>query len=255
MGEMIHFRGKDAIIQAYESQGIPCCSMVSGRDIIFCYDGEDIVEGSAELADFIDRLKLGHSQGTYQLRVYKFPPKNGDINTSTKQNLSFKCRILDPNEDRDVTQNYADTYSYQKRIELLEAKLAESETIEQEDPEPIPVWQQTINGVLQRPDVQNFVMGKIFSFVEKIFGPGPGAAPAPAHAMNGVPEGAQAAPGEPQPNAEQLYQALSPQERDLLDAAMGILLANDPQIGTNLYKVASLLKSNPNKYRAFASMI
>jgi hypothetical protein len=255
MGEFIHFRGKDAILQAYESQGIPCCSLVSGKDIVFCYDGDDIDAGSAELADFIDRLKVGHSQGVYQLRVYKYPPKDKDINLSTKQNLSFKCRILDPDEDMDATQQRADGYNYKKRIEQLEAKLAEAETGEDEEPEPMPVWQQTINGVLQRPDVQNYVMGKIFNFVEKIFGPGPAPAPAAAHAMNGVPEGAQGSPGDPNLNPEQLYQALPPQEREMLDAAMGILLANDPQIGTNLYKVASLLKSNPNKYRAFASMI
>jgi hypothetical protein len=252
MGEFIHFRGKDAIIDAYERNGIPACTLCSGKDLLFCYDGDSLEEGSGLLGEFIDALKMGHSQGVYQLRMYKNPP--GDINISTKQNFSFKCRILDPDEDNVVTQQHADSYQYRKRIETLEAKLAEAEAAEDE-PEPMPVWQQTINGVLQRPDVQNYVMGKIFNFVEKIFGPGPAAAPAAAHAMNGVPEGAQGQPGDPNLTAEQLYQGLPPQEREMLDAAMGILLAKDPQIGTNLYKVASLLQSNPNKYRAFASMI
>lgn len=256
MGEFIHFRGKDAILKAYESQGIPCCALVSGKDIIFCYDGGDIDEGVTELGDFLDRLKLGHSQGVYQLRVYKFPPKDRDINLSTKQNLSFKCRILDQDESDEVSQGAETRFEYQRRLKALEERLASRETeIEEESEEPVPVWQQAINGVLQRPDVQNFVIGKIFNFMEKIFGASP-ATPATAHAMNGVPEEAKpSSPGEGQASAEQLYQQLPATEREMLDAAMGILLANDPQIGTNLYKVANLLKTSPAKYRAFAAMI
>lgn len=255
MGEFIHFRGKDAIIEAYERNGVPACSLCSGKDLLFCYDGGSIDEGAGLLSEFIDALKMGHSQGVYQLRMYKNPPH--DINISTKQNFSFKCRILDPDEDLARTEQLSEGSYFKRENEALKGRIAalEAEEADDEIDEPIPAWQQAINGVLLRPDVQNFVMGKIFTFVEKMFGGSP--VPQPAHTMNGVPEGAHPPsppPGE-QLTADQLYQQLPPAEREMLDAAMGILLANDPQIGTNLYKVASLLKSNPSKYRAFASMM
>ncbi len=250
MGEFIHFRGKDAIIEAYENNGVPACALCSGKDLLFCYDGNDIDEGAGVLGEFIERLSKGHSQGVYQLRMYKNPPE--DITIATKQSYSFKCKIMSPEAEEDQMELMHATGNYRRRIEALEAKLAESEDMEEE--EPIPAWQQTINGVLQRPDVQNFVMSKIFGFVEKIMGGA--SSPAGAHAMNGVPESAQPQPGpEGQQTADQLYQQLPPSERQQLDQAMQILLAGDPQIGTNLYKIALILKSNPGKYRGFAAML
>lgn len=246
MPEFIHFRGKDAILEAYERQGIPACTLVSGKDIIFCYDGDSIEQGSAELGEFIDALKVGLSQGVYTLRVYKNPPK--EINLSTKQNLSFKCRILDPDEMEEKNNGYAQRF-YEKRISDLEAKLS---GMPDEEEEEMPIWQSTVAGILQRPDVQNFLMTKIFGIVEKFFGP---AGQQPAAAVSGVPEAVQSTAEKAMIDATALYNGLSPEQRQRMDAAIGVLLQNDPEVGTNLLKIAMFLQKDPGKYRTYLSMI
>ena len=262
MGEAIHFRGKDAIVEAYERNNIPACTFCSGKDILFCYDGDSVDEGGQLLGEFIDALKAGKTRATYKLKVYKFPPK--DINRSTKENFAFNCTILDDQEDEEVGRGY-DTRYLVEEMKQLKATVGNL-MIEKEEPEeeePMPVWQQAINGILSKPEIQNLLMTKVIGFVEGFFNRSPAAAARVAGIPPEVQPGAGSVPdpGLVQQNAGTgadpgaLYNALPPEEKAKLDAAMAILLAGDPAIGTNLYKLANILQQNPGKYRMYAALL
>lgn len=260
MGEHVHFRGKDAIVQAYSRNNVPGCILCSAKDILFQYDGDDVEEGADMLGQFIDALKKGHSQAVYQLRMYKDPPAN--VNLKTDWNYSFKCRILDEDEVTENGGSYNTSRETYKRLDALTAELAElkreRELEQEEEGEEVGGFQSVIGGLINRPDVQNFLIQKMMGFMNNLTG-NKGQPAQPGAAVSGLPGAAaqpMAAEGLQQEiNTDTAYNRLAPDQRQLLDQAMAVLMERDPNIGTNLYKLAKILYSDPDRYNNLAKMI
>ena len=238
------FRGKDAILRAYRFNKVPAWGIFLGKDPMFSYEGLDLEEGEDLLAQVIDNLIECMGQGTYQLRIYK--EINGDkgITNKTEYNYSFRFQLFD--EDEYNTRNPSRTVAaLQKRIEELE----------EEDEEEDNSVMGKIGRVLQRPEVEQFLIGKIMGWVNQAFAP---KQPMPANmaGFTNMDTTQQQEPGpefQP-PTLAELYNRLPQLEREKFDQATYVLLSNDPQVGTNLLKLATLLQNNPATYQALTKM-
>lgn len=234
----IQFKGVDRAVEAYESNAVPAWALCCGRDILFQYTGADMEEGASLLQAWLQRLMEADSNVQYQLRIY-FEPK-GPVNANTPCNQSFKF-VLKGNDD---PGSVAGVYnSMDRRLKAIEKKLDGGEPEEQGG---IMGW---VNGMLKQPEVQQMIMQKAFAFFNGLGG----RAAAGAAGMAGMPtpKGAD----EKYDSTAELYNRLSPDERQKLDQAMEILLSSDPLIGTHLAKLAAILRDNPAKYKMYASML
>ena len=238
------FRGKEAVLRAYRFNGVPAWGLFVGKDPMFSYKGDSIDEGEQKLEQIIDDLVEYMSMGTYQLRIYEEVGKG--ISNRTEYNYSFRFQLLDDEEyESRPTGKIA---ALKKRIEELEA--------DGEEEEDDSFMGRVGSFLKQRPDVENFLMQKVMGWANQILTP----RPTPPANMAGFTtmDTTQQQPGpDPQqqpPTAAELYNRLSPDEKQKFDTAMWTLLQYDPQIGTNLSKLANLLVTNPATYQVLTKM-
>jgi hypothetical protein len=236
------FKGKEAILKAYRFNKVAPWAVVVDRIPMFSYEGDDLSEGEDYLEQVLDNLKDAMGNGTYQLRVYREVPAKGIVN-STPFNFGFKFQLLDDEEFESRSIGGSSIAALKKRIEQLESGGGDEE---EEDKS----FGARVGRMFEHPQVQEFVMQKIFGFVNQIFGP---KNPMPANMAGFTTMDTQQQQGNP-PTSAELYNALPPQERANFDQACYVLIGNDPQIGTNLLKLANLLQNNPSMYQALTKM-
>lgn len=241
----IQFRGKEKVIEAYEYNKIAAWSIMCGKEKLFDYEGDDQEEGADKLGQCIDMLKTGDSDGAYILRVYTNFGK--EIMSNTPYKNSFKFKLFDGEEMGGYSALRGMRYRIEDRIELLEKQLKERE-IEPEGEENKAVGGILgfVDGMLGRKDVQDFLLAKVVGMAEGLASSIFGKKTMPA-TVAGIPE---------QPvNGNEAYQALTDEQKKLLNEAMAILLSKDPEIGTHLHKLAIILRDSPGKYSMYASML
>lgn len=245
MGAAVLFRGKDAILRAYEyNQIVSWAIFVQGKIFTFCpEDVRTIEEGEQRLSDVLDMLMQGCvTTAQLELRCYVDPRYPITQNSPFSSAVGFK--LTDP-EDAIVERGMgAILTKMSERMDSLEARQKQRDEEPADEPE-IPAWQRTIGAIVERPEVMQYLMGKVIGFVESIF-----PTKRPAAAVGSIPP----APADQQ-SAENLYAGLDATQRALLDEAMPVLMSKDPNVGTNLSKIAKLLVSDPDKYRMFAAML
>lgn len=241
MGVSVNFWGKDAVLKAYEYTGIPNWAIFCQRNLLTSYKAESIDDGAQALDQFFDMLKESQSDGIYQLRMYEGTDR---ITQKSEYHASFTFKLTDQPDQANAYQNTFNGIS--SRLQKIEERLSGASDEEEDE---VPVWQQAIAGIVQKPEFQNFIMGKVFAIAERFFGPHP------ATSVGAVPPAAAPQPGEELPSTAELYNRLHPEERAKMDAALQILMAGDPVIGTNLLKLAQLLQSSPKRYQMAATMI
>lgn len=242
MPAAVLFRGKEPVIRAYMLNNTPTWSIyVMGKIFTFCpAEIDTIEEGAAALSSVLDMLTEGTpTSAPLELRCHvdpKFPIVNNSPFSS-----AFGFKLEESTEETHVRGMGSILKGMADRMDALERRMSE----EPEEPE-IPAWQSAIAGIVQRPEVLQYVMGKVIGIIEGIF---PTKRPA---SVAGVPQeqGEQVAE-----NPGTLYDALAADQRAALDQAMPILMSKDPQVGTNLLKIARILDSDPKKYGMFAAML
>lgn len=234
-GNSVQFWGREKAVEAYEFNAVPTWALFSGKDILCQYRDGDLAEGSDKLDQFIAALQEGHSDAPYQVRIYQ---DAGLINEKTPYNYSFRFKLFKDGE----AQASRPTTQILERLGAIENRL----NGDQDEEEKPKGFQGMIAGILEKPEMQNFLMAKVFGFINSMTGGGQ----SPPAAIAGVP----GSPKEPTSSSE-AYAALSDVERGNLDTAMYILMAKDPQVGTHLLKLATILKNEPNKYKMYAGML
>jgi hypothetical protein len=239
------FRGKEAVLRAYRFNKVATWGIFIGKDPMFSYEGESLEEGEELLGEVIDNLVEHMSMGTYQLRIYRDLTAKG-ITNRTEYNYSFRFQLLDDEEYgfRNPNRTVA---ALQKRIEELEGE---------EEEEDDSFMGKVGSFLKKRPDVENFLMGKIIGWVNQAMTP---KQPAPANMagftnMDTTQQQPSPGPQGQPPTSAELYDALSPGERAKFDQAAYILLGGDPQVGTHLLKLATLLQTNPGTYDMLTKM-
>lgn len=244
-----HFKGKEQILKAYEFNRVGPWALFSGRDILGQCTDEDPEVGADQLGQMIDNLVESGAQGYFQLRVYADLGKNGRIANSTPYNYSFRCTLMSDDEfqaGRVPAGSNGSISALMGRLDRIEQRLSgESEEEGDDEPEEDNSLQATIAGILRKPEVQNFLLQKVYGIVNGLFGQ----KTSPA-AMAGM----EPMANETQQTSAQLFSQLAPAEQASFDQAVSILLAGDPQIGTNLMKLANILRTDPGKYKMLCGM-
>lgn len=239
------FKGKEAILKAYMFNKVPAWAIFVDRIPMFSYEGDDLDTGEDFLEQAIDNLIECMGNGSYQLRVYKQISDKGILN-NTPFNYGFKFQLLKDDEYEARYPDGAGISGLRKRLEALENGGGEEE---EED----KGFGAQLGKMLMRPEVQDFVLQKIFGLVNGIFQP---KNQTPANMAGFTTMGTTEQPGQQAapPTSAELYNALPPTEKQNFDQAAYILMANDPQVGTHLMKLANLLINNPAMYQSLTKM-
>jgi hypothetical protein len=237
------FKGREAILKAYRFNKVPAWAIFVDRTPMFSYEGDELDVGEDFLAEAVDNLIECLGSGYYQLRVYKVVTEKGILN-NTPYNYGFKFALLE-DEEWEVRNPGRGIGSLEKRLAALENGGGEEEPEEQDKS-----FGATLGRVLNRPDVQEFVLQKIFGLVNTVFAP---KNPMPA-GMAGFTTMDTTQQQQQPPTSAELYNGLPPQEKANFDQAAYILMANDPQVGTNLMKLAKILTENPVLYQSLTKM-
>lgn len=232
------FKGKEQVLRAYIFNKVPAWSIFVDRIPMLSYDGDDLDQGEEFLSQAIDNLIESMGNGTYQLRVYKDVPPKGILN-NTPFNFGFKFALLsdDAYDEKAGSKTIA---GLQKQIDDLKAGT--------DDEEEDNSFMGRVGRILNdRPEIQDFLIQKAMGWVNNFFGP-KNAAPANMAGFT-----AMDANNQPKTSAD-LYNSLPADEKQNFDQAAYILMANDPKVGTNLMKLANLLRTNPGMYEQLTKM-
>lgn len=238
------FKGKEAVLRAYNFNKVPAWAIVVGKDPMFSYDGSDMVEGAALLEQVIEDLIDNNMQGTLQLRVYRDVSRGGILN-NTPFNYGFRFQLYG---DEEYNNERLPQNTVLRRIMDRLDKIEGGEETEEDN----SVAGQ-IAGFLKRPEVMQQIFGRVLGFVDGLglFKNKP-AGPA---AMSGVMNMGQTTPGgQAPPTTEELYKRLSPDEQMRFNQATYVLMFLDPAVGTNLLKLATLLQNKPDTYEMLTKM-
>lgn len=242
----VQFRGADQAVEAYEMNAVPSWALFVGKEILGQYRGQSVEEGGGMLHQWCEKLRDGMSNATYQLRMYEGEPRT--INNTTPYNFSFRFKLI--TDDEAEGEGFGTGRVYRQlleRVNALEAEKLARNLEDEEEEEEIGGVQGFIGNLLNKPEVQNYLMQAVGGFVSRMAG----IRPQPA-AMAGTPD--QAASGQPV-DMTQVYANLPADQQALLNRALEILLTKDPQAGTRLYKIALILQNNPDKYAMLAGML
>lgn len=237
------FKGKEAILKAYMFNKVPAWAIFVDRIPMFSYKDDDLSTGEGFLAEAIDALTDCMGNGTYQLRIYEEVGPKGILNT-TPFNYGFKFQLYPDDEYQDKFKG-STIAGLQRQIDELRSGEGE------EEEEDNSIMGKVGAYLKQRPEIEDFLLQKIMGWVNNNFGP---KNPMPAN-MAGFPTMEQTQPGQQPPRSSaDLYNALSPTEKQNFDQAAHVLMANDPNVGTNLMKLANLLINNPAMYQQLTKM-
>jgi hypothetical protein len=238
----VQFRGIKNVLKAYSNKAVPAWGLFQGTQFLEKYEGADIEEGATLLRDYLEALdQRSNDQNTYTLCVYEIPAGQ-KINSATKFDASFNFRLLDTIEDH--LQNRI-AGGLETRIAGIEDKL--NQVLAPDEPEELTPQQKiwdTVGKILEHPQVQEMLARKLIGVVDgvsttvgNIFRP-PG-----LPAAIGTTATAQRVPAD------------AAEENQKLQEAVNILVTVDPQLGTNLLKLAGIAKQDPDKYKLLVSML
>lgn len=226
MSSAVHFRGIDAILQAFQNKGIPYFAVSSGKQIIHKNaTSEDMDEAAAELENFLRMLNQG-SNAVYTLKIYEDIPKAGiKENTPADYSLNFRLNFDTMMPDASQIASYNNRNDqYQNIMAAIAALNARIDEVEEEDDDEEDEQPQTVagflNGMIQRPEVQQMIMSGVMNFFNK----------STPTAMAGF-------------------------DDDKLDQAILILKANDDKLGDDLMKLAQLAQNNPAQFNMLLGML
>lgn len=240
----VQFKGIDAAMRAFEYNKIPNWALYVARELLTSYTGRNMKDATDALQQFLEMLKEHNSAGTYQLRMYQ--GLKATVNDKTPYTNSFKFKLMDDEEYEGGggPSNFRMAMARMDKIEQLLLGQVQQE-IDEEEEEEEPSFMGTIQSAfaekLKDPQVQQFLMGKVIGLVNGWIG-----RPQPAATMNGQPTNLP---------ASEAYAALPQEQRDAMDRGMLILLNGDPNIGTNLEKLAKMLATDPGQYAMLAGML
>lgn len=242
----VQIRGAKNVIAAYKSNEAASFAIFCGKDLLTKYQGEDLEEGSEKLGEFVEVIRQAGSGALYQLRQFDEQVKR--ITNETPWDYSFRFKVCE-SESEEGGPVYNGLR--QEVAELKALVLAQQQMEDEEEDEPQTVGGGIIgmiNTVLAKPEIQHMLMQKIGSWFTGVMHPGQPAAAMGSVPMPDVMDASTA-------RMEEALEALPEPDRIKLDQAIRTLIILDPNVATNLSKIAAILQSDPNKYKMFASML
>lgn len=235
VGKSVQFRGIDNAVKAYENMKIPRWGLFQGSQFLMKYEGKDMNQGAELLDEYLNALDLRSADSnTYTLCIYD---ADGKINNATKYDASFNFRLVD-NIDNYNQNKIAG--GVEMRIAGLEDKINQL-LADPADEEPTVKDQifGALGKILEVPQVQQALAAKLLGIIDGVGNT--------VGSMFGAPQPVRAI-GSTTPAALQ-------DENAKLQQAINILAPIDPQLGTNLLKLAGIAAADPNKYNMLITML
>lgn len=226
VGGSLQYTKKEQVINAYQLQEIPSWAIAHRRQFLFKYIGEDLEEGAEQLEKILEDLQ--NSAAVYTLRLYE--KTNGErITDKTPYDLSFNFRF------KTESENYLPGLGgspreilplFMQKLETMQEEISalrrEREEESEEDTEPQEDTIGKITQLLSNPAVM--------AMLQKFF---PAGSPTQVPAqLSGIGD-----------------------EEKKIQAALEILRAADPQLGSHLLKLAQVAQNDKQKFSGLISMI
>lgn len=236
VGKSVQFRGIDNAVKAYENMKIPRWGLFQGSQFLMKYEGKDMNEGAELLDEYLKALDLRSADSnTYTLCIYDTDTK---INSATKYDASFNFRLVD-NIDS-YNQNRI-SGGAELRIASLEDKI--NQLLAEPEGDEVTVKDQifgALGKILEVPQVQQALAQKLLGIIDGV----------------GNTIGGMFSPAQPARAIGSTTTPASVQEENAkLQEAINILAPIDPQLGTNLLKLAGVAAADPAKYNMLVTML
>lgn len=225
----LQFRGKEAILNAFNSRDVEAWSIFQGKQ--FIHKGI----GAADLESFLSMIESASNTSVYTLKIYEdFTIADlGKIKEKTECDGSYNFSLQDMTVNgvyQPVTQYYG---KMDQRIRMLEEKLLEAQ--QPEEPE------ETLGSILMDP-------AKVVQYVDILKG---------LFSNNNNPS--TYTPQMPQRQIPATMGNATPQttdeKLDRIAAALDILGRTDPKICEHLEKLADISVKNPKQFSSLLSML
>jgi hypothetical protein len=229
----VQFRGIKNVVKAYRNKDVPAWGLFQQTQFLEKYEGADIGEGATLLQDYLEALDMrSNDTNTYTLCVYELT-RGEKINSSTKFDASFNFRLADTIEDH-LSSKMAGVY--EERIKGLEDKINQLSEPEEEEMTPQGQMWAMVGKILEHPQVQQAIAGKILGFIDGLGNTVGGMFKQPVQRMT-------------------IGGTNTQDENQKLQQAVNILATVDPQLGTHLLKLAEVAQADPSKYEQLIGML
>jgi hypothetical protein len=240
----VAFRGTPAVVGAYEANDMTGWAIVCGKDIMFAYEGESVEDGAEMLREVLTNMSKGSSTAAYSLRCYKLTGKQLEITSATAYHRAFPFKLY---EEEDMNPFEAGRRHYkqeaderlqkmQEQIDLL-MKMNMEDDSEPDEPEGVNGF---IAGVMKDPMIKQVLAGALAGIVRK-FVPMP---EMPAMVAGVGPCG-----------TAEVQSVLEAGQPEKVQQAVNILCAQDPKLGDDLMKLATIALNNPGQFSFLLNML
>jgi hypothetical protein len=227
MAQSVHFRGVEAVIAAYRSNGVAPWAVISQKVIICSSDGigtDDIDEGGAQLKKFLELMRRSGTEGACELCVYKLK-EDDEIDSGSKYFRAFRfCLFENAYQGSNTDNRVVD------QLKLMNERLVK---LEGGDGDEDKTFKGRIGsmalGLMESPIIQQAIAGLVVGITKKIIPMGDKQQPAK---VAGVVQ-----PGD-----------LSDEQKMKVHQAITRLAAKDANLGDHLLKLAEMAESDPGKY-------
>lgn len=234
-GQPIPINGAAQVLAAYKANDIGPWAIFAGKEMFLANDDVNVETGASMLAEALDLLGAGGSEGTYILRVYDTNGEKITYKTDPCRGFPFK---LYEEQGSPYQRNQKVITEQAARIERLEAALLEAKEDDEEEEGGV---MGMINGLIAQPQIQQAIVAGI------------------ANAMSGLPaiigkffnmnNGQQ--PG----RVAGINVGLSAAQQDKVEDALELLSQRDPQLGDHLFAIAQIAVNNPAQYNMLLGML
>lgn len=234
MGQVVHFRGVESVVEAYSANGVGPWAILSGKTIVFSSEeiaNDDVDAGAELLRRHLLLIKRGGTEGRYELRVYKL--KDGEeIDSGTRYFRGFCFTLYEnayggSNSDNRVIDMLT---KMNERLEVLEMRPVE--LVEEEDKTVMGKLGAYALGLIETPMVQQMIVAGIGNVMGKFLPMNNSQGPAKVAGVQGADD------------------FLSEGQKMKIATAVQRLAAKDPLLGDHLLKLADIAENNPAKYNA-----
>lgn len=237
----VQFRGTESTVNAYGLNKTPAWALKNGNQLLFSYAGVSMDEGADELREFLELLEKGGSEAKYTLCVYEL--KTGEkILSNTPYYRSFNFSLFDPTTSPSPYYQARNgmVTKVDERMAVMEKQMAfliEKMTEEQEEPKQVSGIGAMLNGLMEIPEFQQAIVGRVIGLFDKI-----------------IPMGKKEIPGRVA-GTEPTGSILPAEQVEKVNQALAVLCTKDEKLGDHLLAVANLAQNNPVKYKMALAML
>ena len=221
----IMYKTSEAVLDWYAEQDYHCFRVgmgTTGKNIETGYYGSNPDEAVEKLTAYLKRIEDAENESPFRLETGTW--KGGKFTT----HHSILFQLFEREKQPGMMGAAPVYYDLIAKINALEQRLAmkEAEETEEEEEEEEPEENNILNGLLNSPQVKNVLVNILANMVT----------PKQPVAVAGVPE-------------------TETDKQNLLIEALEILKKNDPELETDLYKLATISENDPAFFKMLVGML